>query len=284
TTTILVISMSGLTLPRLTQSHQQQNARQRRADETSRLLHEAATTADDLARHRLLNQVVVVNTGVAKAIAARYRNRGIAQEDLEQVAMMGLVKASHGYDESTGHNFLSYAVPTITGEVRRHFRDHGWMVRPPRRVQELQAGISTADAELSHQLGRSPRPSEVAAFLGVDVEEVNEALAAEGCFTPTSLDQPVGADRETTLGGLLGEFDPGRSAVEARAVLAPIVRGLSARDRHIVYLRFFSDWTQQQIAEDIGVTQMQVSRLLTRILSNLRSRLETPSADALAEV
>ncbi|HET7388844.1 MAG TPA: SigB/SigF/SigG family RNA polymerase sigma factor [Nocardioidaceae bacterium] len=275
--------MSTSTAPRTTKSRTEA-AHRRRADETSRLLHEAAESDDELVRRRLLNQVVVVNTGVARAIAARYRNRGISLEDLEQVAMVGLVKASHGYDESTGHNFLSYAVPTISGEVRRHFRDHGWMVRPPRRVQELQAGISAAETELSHRLGRSPRPSEIAAFLEVDIEEVSEALSADGCFSPTSLDQPVGADLDTPLGTLLGERDSGRSSVEARAVLSPVVRRLSERDRHILYLRFFADWTQQQIADDIGVTQMQVSRLLSRILTTLRSELDTVPSDALADV
>jgi RNA polymerase sigma-B factor len=111
--------------------------------------------------------------GVATAIAARYRTRGIATEDLQQVAYLALVKAAHGYDPEVGHDFLSYAVPTIRGEIKRHFRDLGWMVRPPRRIQELQARISTADAELSQWLGRSPRPSEIAATLGEDPDDVN---------------------------------------------------------------------------------------------------------------
>ncbi len=221
---------------------------------------------------------MTANMGVATAIAGRYRTRGIATEDLQQVAYLALVKAAHGYDPEVGHDFLSYAVPTIRGEIKRHFRDLGWMVRPPRRVQELQARISTADAELSQWLGRSPRPSEIAARLGEDPDDVNEALATVGCFTPSSLDRPAGEDGTMTISDLLGGEEVALGAVEARAMLAPVVRRLSERDRRILLLRFFRGCTQQEIAEDIGVTQMQVSRLLTRIMSDLRTGIEGRSA------
>ena len=221
---------------------------------------------------------MTANMGVATAIAGRYRTRGIATEDLQQVAYLALVKAAHGYDPEVGHDFLSYAVPTIRGEIKRHVRDLGWMVRPPRRVQELQARISTADAELSQWLGRSPRPSEIAARLGEDPDDVNEALATVGCFTPSSLDRPAGEDGTMTISDLLGGEEVALGAVEARAMLAPVVRRLSERDRRILLLRFFRGCTQQEIAEDIGVTQMQVSRLLTRIMSDLRTGIEGRSA------
>ena len=187
--------------------------------------------------------------------------RGIGKDDLMQAAYVGLVKAVQGFDPSFERDFLSYAVPTVTGEVKRYFRDYGWTVRPPRRVQELQAQISRASSELSQTLHRSPKPSEVAEFLSVDVDSVIEALAADGCFTPASLDVPVGED----------DADLGRA--EARILLAPAVRRLAPRDRRILELRFFHGWTQEQIAGDIGVTQMQVSRLLARILSDLRAEL-----------
>ncbi|MGH3444042.1 MAG: sigma-70 family RNA polymerase sigma factor, partial [Nocardioidaceae bacterium] len=152
---------------------------------------------------RLRDQLVVLNMGVAESIAKRYRRRGIADDDLAQAAYLGLVKAVRGFDPGRGGDFLSYAVPTISGEVKRYFRDFGWAVRPPRRIQDLQSRIASASAELSQSRGRSPRPSEVADFLGVDLHEVIEALAADGCFTPTSLDLPVGESETATLGELI---------------------------------------------------------------------------------
>lgn len=224
-------------------------------------------------RQRLVEEVVVLNMEVASSVASRYHSRGIAREDLEQVAYLALVKAANGYDVTKGHDFLAYAVPTIRGEVKRCFRDQGWTVRPPRRIQELQARIFAADTELSAALGRSPRPSEIAAHLDESIEEVTEALATDGCFTPTSLDRPVGEDDSSSVSDLLGADDAGLSAAEARVMLAPAVRRLGERDRRILLLRFFRGWTQQEIAEDIGVTQMQVSRLLSRILTELREEL-----------
>lgn len=218
---------------------------------------------------RLTDQLIEANAGVARSMASRYRNRGIDLDDLEQVALLGLTKAAQRFDPDAGHDFLSYAVPTIRGELRRHFRDSGWMVRPPRRVQELQARISRAQHELEPRLGRSPRPSEVAAHLGEELDAVVEALTADGCFMPTSLDGPVG-DGTSSLGDLLGQQDRAIESAEARVVLAPVVRRLSERDRRILQLRFVEERTQQEIAEAVGLTQAQVSRVLTRILGNLR--------------
>ena len=241
-----------------------------RADRTEELLRRAAETSDELEHRRLLDEVVVLNMGVANALAARYRSRGIAEEDLRQVAYLALVKAAQGFDYSSGNDFLSYSVPTIRGEIKRHFRDCGWAVRPPRRIQELQSRIAAADTDLSYMLGRSPRPSEIAAYLDESLDEVTEALASEGCFSPASLDRPVNEEAGTSIGELMGYDDTGQSAAEARVVLTPVVRRLKARDRRILLLRFFHGWTQAEIAADIGVTQMQVSRLLSRILSDLR--------------
>ena len=146
-------------------------------------------------------------------------------------------------------------------------------------IQELQARIASAESELSFALGRSPRPSEIASHLNEDIEEVTEALATDGCFTPASLDKPVGTEGETALGELIGSEDEAQSAAEARIVLAPVVRRLSERDRRILMLRFFRGWTQQEIADDIGVTQMQVSRLLSRILTELREQIDDPPSE-----
>jgi RNA polymerase sigma-B factor len=208
-------------------------------------------------------------------MATRYRNRGIELEDLQQVALLGLTKAAHRFDPDLGHDFLSFAVPTIRGELRRHFRDLGWVVRPPRRVQELQSRISSAQAQLEQALGRSPRPSEVASHLEVDLDHVVEALAADGCFTPTSLDTPLD-DVATTLGDMIGEEDRTVEAVEAKVVLEPLIAELPARERRILYMRFYEERSQQDIATAVGLTQAQVSRILARLLTQLRSSLATP--------
>jgi RNA polymerase sigma-B factor len=245
-----------------------------RAARTEDLCAALAATTDRREQHRLRDLLVVTNMEVARSVSLRYRRRGIADDDLDQVAYVGLVKAAHKFDPHAGHDFLTYAVPTMRGEIRRHFRDAGWMVRPPRRIQELQARITTASASLALTLGRSPTAEEVAAEIGAERAEVEEALAAEGCFTPSSLDWPLGDGANVrTVGDLLGEEGPEGSAAEARVVLGPVVRRLSARDRRILKLRFFDDCTQGEIAEDIGVTQTQVSRLLTRIFADLRAGL-----------
>ena len=222
--------------------------------------------------HDLVAQLIETNAGVARSLAGRYRNRGIDLDDLEQVALLGLTKAAQRFDPEAGHDFLSYAVPTVRGELRRHFRDAGWMVRPPRRVQDLQSRISRAQEELEPQLGRSPRPSEVAEHLDVPLDDVVEALAADGCFSPTSLDGPVG-DGASSLGDLLGFEDRSVAAAEARIVLEPLLRTLTDRDQRILRMRFVDEQTQQEIADAIGLTQAQVSRVLTRILAGLRSEL-----------
>ncbi len=215
----------------------------------------------------------MLHMGLARAIAARYRGRGIADDDLTQAASMALLKAARNFDPDRGVEFLSYAVVTMKGEVKRQFRDFGWMVRPPRPIQKLQADLSRADGELTHVLGRSPTVSEVAAHLGVAEDDVVEALSADGCFTPTSLDTPVGSEGSGVLGELLPGDDSAMNEAEARVMLAPAVRALPERDREILYLRFFKQQTQAQIAEEIGVTQMQVSRILARVLTQLRGQL-----------
>ena len=244
-----------------------------RSQVSATLLERAAREPDPVERQRLQDEVVVLHMGLARAIASRYRSRGIAEEDLAQAASMALLKAARAFDPSRGVEFLSYAVVTMKGEVKRQFRDFGWMVRPPRPIQKLQADVSRADTELTHQLGRSPKVSEVAAHLGVPEEEVVEALSADGCFSPTSLDTPVGNDGTGVLGELIAGDDTAMSEAEARVMLQPAVRALPEREREILYLRFFKQQTQAQIAEEIGVTKMQVSRILSRVLSQLRGQL-----------
>ncbi len=240
---------------------------------SQRLLERAATESDPVERKRLQDEVVVLHMGLARAIAARYRGRGIADEDLTQAATVALLKAARGFDPQNGAEFLSYAVVTMKGEVKRQFRDYGWMIRPPRPIQRLQADVSRAQAELTQTLGRSPRVAEVATHLDVPEESVVEALSADGCYTPTSLDLPVGADGSGSLGELLADDGNAMSEAEARIMLTPAVRSLPRRDREILYLRFFRQQTQSQIARQVGVTQMQVSRILSRVLGELRGTL-----------
>jgi RNA polymerase sigma-B factor len=241
---------------------------------STRLLTQAAAETDPVERKRLQDEVVVMHMGLARAIASRYRGRGIAEEDLAQAASMALLKAARNFDPSHGVEFLSYAVVTMKGEVKRQFRDFGWMVRPPRPIQKMQADVARAQGDLIQTLGRSPRVSEVAAHLDVREEDVLEALSADGCFTPTSLDLPLGDQGATSLGDTLQQEDTALDEAEARVMLMPAVKALPERERQVLYLRFFRQMSQSQIAAEVGVTQMQVSRILSRVLAQLRGQLE----------
>ena len=255
------------------------NERTRRAERTRGIVSRLSASKNDAERHQLTNELAAVNMAVADSVAARYRSRGIPIEDLQQVAYLALTKAARRFDPDVGHDFLSFCVPTIRGEVRRYFRDNGWMVWPPRRIQELQQRLTPAQNDLSTRLGRPPAPDELAGHLGEKPADVREALNGQGCFSPASLDRPVTDVGGASLGELIGHDDDNQASAEARVALAPVVRRLSQRDRHILRLRFFEQLTQREIAEDLGVTQMQVSRLLTRIFRDLRSELG-PLGDA----
>jgi RNA polymerase sigma-B factor len=240
-----------------------------RADE---LVAQLRTCTSEVDRDRVLQELIALNMPVARAIAARYRYRGIPTEDLEQIAYLALTSAARRFDPHAGHAFLSFCVPTMRGEVRRYFRDHGWMVRPPRRIQELQPRVTRAQSELVVSLGRPPAAREVAEHLEEDIEDVLEAMDGRGAFTPASLDTFVG-EGDTTLGDLIAADPADTLSAEARIMLAPAVRSLGDRDRHILQRRFFDGLTQREIAKELGITQMQVSRLLSRILRELRQAL-----------
>jgi RNA polymerase sigma-B factor len=228
------------------------------------------TDGDERLRHE--DEIIRLNMAVARDCARRYRGRGIATDDLEQVAYLGLVKAVRAFDPDRGFDFLAFAVPTVRGELRRHFRDLGWALRPPRSIQELQTRILAAEGDLAQQLGRSPRPSDFARHLDVDLEHVLDALGASGCFAPASLDVPTG-EGDSLLADRLGGLDPALDPAEARGTPAAGMRGLTPRERRILELRFFGGRTQAEIGADIGVTQMQVSRLLNRILARMRDKM-----------
>jgi RNA polymerase sigma-B factor len=242
-----------------------------RREATQRLLTLAAE-ADGEDRAAWQSRVIELNMQVAVDVARRYRSRGVAIEDLEQVAYLGLVKAVRGFDPERATDFLSYAVPTIRGEVRRYFRDHGWAVRPPRTVQQAQSRITAIESDMCQELGRAPRPSEIAERLDLDLDLVVEALAANGCFVPTSLDTSA-ADTESGIGDKLGDEDPGFDSAEARLALKPLLQHLDRRERIMLEMRFFKGATQSEIGEVLGITQMQVSRLLSALLARLRDEL-----------
>jgi RNA polymerase sigma-B factor len=252
------------------------HSRAERSRLTADLIDRAYATDDESERRRLLDEVVVANIGVAQAVASRYRSRGVPVDDLEQAALEGLVKAVRRFEPAMGKDLLTYAVPTIRGEVQRYFRDHSWMIRPPRRVQELQWRIARSIENLEQQLGRQPEDDEVRQDVGVSEEDYREALAGYGCFHPPSLEKPLN-ESGLVLGDALAEDDAegsgSQAAVEARSTLAPAMRTLSERDRRVVYLRFFEERSQSEIGRSLGVTQMQVSRLLTRIMRDLRRQV-----------
>ncbi|GAA4676141.1 sigma-70 family RNA polymerase sigma factor [Nocardioides nanhaiensis] len=245
----------------------------RRRMETARLLSRARASRGE-ARRRYEDEVIALNMRVAHEVARRYHGRGIAGEDVDQVAMLGLVKAVRGFDPAQGEDFLSYAVPTVRGEIQRYFRDAGWAVRPPRSVQEVQSRITSAEAELYQRLGRAPQPAEIARYLEVAESLVRDAQSATGCFTPASLDAwQAEAAPEDAPANRLGGLDPAFATTEARLALRPLMQALPERDRRIIELRFFAGRTQAQIGDEVGVSQEQVSRLLTGILKRLRESL-----------
>jgi RNA polymerase sigma-B factor len=243
-----------------------------RAEQTTVLLRTAAEASAPEVRAALQERAVEINMPVAAQIAQRYRGRGVASEDLEQVAYLALVKAAQRYEYAEDRDFLSFAVPTIRGEVQRYFRDLGWTIRPTRTIQTAQTRIRQAESDLWQSLGRSPRPSEIAEFLDMELDTVVEALSANGCFSPSSLDAPLSDDR-APVSDSLGSEDDEFGRVDTRLVLRPVLARLTDRERQMIELRFFHQATQAQIGEVLGITQMQVSRLLSALMARLQTEL-----------
>ncbi|WP_445190006.1 SigB/SigF/SigG family RNA polymerase sigma factor [Pseudonocardia sp. Cha107L01] len=230
----------------------------------------------DPRRESLRDELVTGYLPVAQHIARRFAHRGEPLDDLIQVATVGLINAVDRFEPDRGSDFFSFAVPTISGEVRRHFRDQGWSMRVPRRLKDLHVSINAAVAELSQSLGRAPRPSELAEKLGLPTNEVLEGLAAGQAYRGSSLDEILSGDQSgTTLGDLLGEADAELERVDYQQSLQPLLAELPDRERTILMLRFFGNKTQTQIADQVGVSQMHVSRLLAQTLARMRDRLET---------
>ncbi|MGW0397040.1 RNA polymerase sigma factor SigF [Streptomyces sp. NPDC003002] len=224
-------------------------------------------------RAELRNRLVRMHLPLVEHLARRFRNRGEPLDDLTQVATIGLIKSVDRFDPDRGVEFSTYATPTVVGEIKRHFRDKGWAVRVPRRLQELRLSLTTATAELSQQHGRSPTVHELAERLGISEEEVLEGLESANAYSTLSLDVPDTDDESPAVADTLGAEDEALEGVEYRESLKPLLEGLPPREKRILLLRFFGNMTQSQIAQEVGISQMHVSRLLARTLAQLREKL-----------
>ncbi len=230
---------------------------------------------DDVRRQRARDALVEQHLPLVEHLARRFRNRGEPYDDLVQVATIGLIKSVDRFDLDRGVEFSTYATPTIVGEIKRHFRDKGWAVRVPRRLQELRLSLASATSELSQRQGRSPTVSELAAHMNLTDEEVLEGLESANAYSTLSLDagDSGSGDEPMPVSETLGIEDEGLEGVEYRESLKPMLEMLPAREKKILMLRFFRNMTQSEIANEIGISQMHVSRLLARTLAQLREGL-----------
>ncbi len=224
-------------------------------------------------RAELRNRLVQMHLPLVEHLARRFRNRGEPLDDLTQVATIGLIKSVNRFDPERGVEFSTYATPTVVGEIKRHFRDKGWAVRVPRRLQELRLALTTATGELSQAHGRAPTVHELAEHLKISEEEVLEGLESANAYSTLSLDVPDTDDESPAVADTLGAEDDALEGVEYRESLKPLLEQLPPREKKILLLRFFGNMTQSQIAQEVGISQMHVSRLLARTLAQLRDRL-----------
>ncbi|WP_432135394.1 MULTISPECIES: SigB/SigF/SigG family RNA polymerase sigma factor [unclassified Streptomyces] len=233
-----------------------------------------ASTPEGTERQALKDELVQAWLPMAERIAVRFRGRGETLEDLYQVAALGLVKAVDHYDPTRGRAFEAYAVPTITGEIKRHFRDHMWTLHVPRRVQDLRNRVRHAVKELAQVTeGREPTVAEIADHAQLTEEEVRTGVEALECFSALSLEAELPGTEGYALQDALGDRDPGFDTVVDRVAAAPCLRALPERERTILYLRFFLGMTQSRIAQHLGISQMHVSRLLNGCFDRLREEI-----------
>jgi RNA polymerase sigma-B factor len=247
----------------------------------------AATPKESSEYSRLREAIVARCLPMAENVARHYARRGVEFDDLTQVARLGLLAAVDRFDVERGGTFVAFAVPTMMGEVRRHFRDHTWTVHVPRRIRDRHVAITKATTDLAQSLQRAPTASELSNALGIDRDEVVECLIAADAYSPPSLDRPVkdSDGRAITMGDAIGVIDARLDHITDREALRPLLAALTDRQREVLYLRFFASMTQTQIAEKIGVSQMHVSRILGSTLRELRAQLEdSPPVPRPAEV
>ncbi|NYH44723.1 RNA polymerase sigma-B factor [Micromonospora jinlongensis] len=238
----------------------------------------AATGVDDPRRPALRDRTIEAWLPLARHLARRYGGRGAPDDDLAQTASVGLIKAVDNFDHSRGVDFAGYAIPTIIGEIKRYFRDRTWAIRVPRRLQELRLSISAANSVLTQTLGRSPTVADIASYLAVTEEAVLEGLEGARAYRATSLSTPIGADGSRELSDTIGGEDHEFDLVDIRVALGPALATLPEREQQILSLRFHGNLTQAEIADRIGVSQMHVSRLITRSLATLRRHLTDDKA------
>ena len=251
-----------------------EEARRRSAECFDRLAAAVTTAAE---REAAREELVRLHLPLVEHCARRFRNRGEPFEDLVQVGTIGLLKSIDRFELERGVEFSTYATPTIIGEIKRHFRDKGWAIRVPRRLQELRLQLTSATAELTQRLGRSPTPRELAEAVGCTLEEVIEGLESGNAYATLSLDAGEDAeDGAATILDAIGAEDPSLEHVDIRESLKPLLDSLEPREKRILMLRFFRNMTQSQIAAEVGISQMHVSRLLHRTLDRLREGLDAP--------
>lgn len=254
-----------------------ERSRQRAADRAhaKTLFAELRVAEPQSARAKALrDELVRMHLPLVEYLARRFRNRGEPYDDLVQVATIGLIKSVDRFDNERGVEFSTYATPTIVGEIKRHFRDKGWTIRVPRRLQELKLALTKATAELAQKNGRAPTVAELAKQLEMTEEEVLEGMESANAYSAVSLDAPDGGDSEApSVADTLGVHDEGLDGVEYRESLKPLLEQLPPREKRILLLRFFGNQTQSQIANELGISQMHVSRLLARTLAQLRAGL-----------
>lgn len=222
------------------------------------------------------DQLIVSHLNLVRFLASKFKNRGEPLDDLVQVGTIGLVKAIDRFDPERGLEFTTYATPTILGEIKRHFRDKGWSIRVPRRLQELSAKVNQATDELTVELQRSPSVEEIAAKLGVGAEEILEAMESSGAYTSVSLEAGGSSedDEAPALIDRLGSVDEDLDASDDRMVIDDAIRDFSPREQEIVRMRFIDGLTQVEIAKRLGVSQVQVSRLLRRTLRKIQDKID----------
>ncbi|KAA0930269.1 RNA polymerase sigma factor SigF [Streptomyces apricus] len=245
------------------------------APDTAADFHTLASLPPGRSREALRNQIIEAWLPMAERLAGRFRSRGENLDDLRQVAALGLVKAVDRYDPELGNAFESYAVPTVTGEIKRHFRDHMWTLHVPRRVQDLRNRVRFARQDLSQTIsGRQPTVAEIAAHAQMSEDDVRTGLGALESFTALSLDAELpGSDDGYSLSDAMGSADPALDVVVDREAVKPRLEALPERERAILYMRFFADMTQSRIAEELGISQMHVSRLISRCCDRLREQV-----------
>ncbi|MEO3861728.1 SigB/SigF/SigG family RNA polymerase sigma factor [Acrocarpospora sp. B8E8] len=234
----------------------------------------AAADVTEERRTRLRELIVEMHRPMARDIARRYLHRGEPMEDLLQAAYVGLMKAINGFDPTLGHSFRGYAMVTMTGEVKRHFRDRTWAVRVPRLYQERRSELNRLVADMTQELGRSPKMPELAVRMGLSEDDMILTLDASAAYSTLSLDAPLGADDDAAaLGDVIPDSDDSLSVLVDREAVKPLIDELPEREKTILLLRFYGNMTQAEIAAEFDISQMHVSRILRKVLDQLRSEL-----------